>query len=297
MELSLEQIHALIAVADNGTITAAAKSLNKTHTAVLYQIRQLESQLGLSLLEREGYRSRLTPKGELFLAEARNFYEAEERLRDKAQQIKMGNLGRWHLVYDAIFPVEVLLEIASTMASKGAISFQLLSDSLRGVEKTFWKEEADCMISLIPPTSKDLVHFEIGSLKSVLVVHKSHPLLTKGSAILREGERWLSEKLIVVRALDPHWPLSADRNTWDNKIVVNDFYAKKIALMKGLGLGWMPQHLIANELKSKILLPVTSFSNFQRQFPVYYSVRARFAEELLFAQSKSMLESGMLSLS
>ena len=181
MEISLDQIRALIAIAEAGGVTAAARKLHKTHTAILYQIKQLEAHVGFMLLERDRYRSRLTAKGEIFLLEARRLLQAEERLVQKAQQIQSGGLGRWNLVYDAIFPVSVLLEVATELQKKSPLSVHFLSDSLRGVEKTFWREESDFMISLVAPISKDLVSCDLGTVRSVLVIKKKHHYLRSKS--------------------------------------------------------------------------------------------------------------------
>jgi DNA-binding transcriptional LysR family regulator len=47
MHVTLDQARALDAFARTGTFQAAAKELHKVHTAVLYALKQLESQTGL----------------------------------------------------------------------------------------------------------------------------------------------------------------------------------------------------------------------------------------------------------
>ncbi|MEY4616093.1 MAG: hypothetical protein RJB66_1053 [Pseudomonadota bacterium] len=293
MEISLDQVRAIIAVADMGSITAAARKLHKTHTAILYQIKQLESHLGFMVLEREGYRSRLTAKGEIFLVEARRFVEAEERLLQKSRQIKSGGLGRWNLVYDAFFPSNVLLEIASDLQKKTPLSIHFLSDSLRQVEKTFWREESDFMLSLALPESRDLVSQPLGSLRSYLVIKKKHPILRNKSLEADQVKQWLFDNLIVVRGIDAHWPLSSDVQLAGGNYVVNDFYSKKEAILKGLGLGWMPEHLVFEELKNKEMVFFREAGDHEKQFPVFYSARSSLANDPLFAITKSMIVDSM----
>jgi LysR family transcriptional regulator for metE and metH len=68
----IERIHLKImqALADNGTLTAAANALFLTQPALSHQIRYLEKKLGVSLWEREGRQLRLTQAGELLLQAA-----------------------------------------------------------------------------------------------------------------------------------------------------------------------------------------------------------------------------------
>lgn len=61
---SLNAMHAFTAVARAGSVAAAAQTLCVTPSAVSRQIRLLERDLGLSLLERDGRGVRLTAAGE-----------------------------------------------------------------------------------------------------------------------------------------------------------------------------------------------------------------------------------------
>jgi DNA-binding transcriptional LysR family regulator len=290
MDLSLEQIRSLVAVADTGSILAASKKLNKTHTAILYQLKQLEVQVGFLLLDRQKYKSRLTPKGEVFLLEARRFLQAEDRLCDTAMQIQVGGLGRWHLVYDAIFPVTELLGIAKSIQGDTRLSIKLLEDSLRAVEQAFWREESDFMISLYLPESKDLVSFELGKLRSFFVVSKHHPILKLKNQALDFVNALSQETLILVRGIDPQLISQTDGIEWSKTFIVNDFYTKKEALLRGLGVGWMPEHLVRDELNKKHLVKLNDPLVGKKDFKVYYSTRLALREDPLFERTRKLLE-------
>src|SRR5688572_10306098 len=68
MNITIDQARALDALDRHGTLVRAAAALHKGHPAVLYALRQLELQAGLDLLDRRGYRLRLTPAGRRVLA-------------------------------------------------------------------------------------------------------------------------------------------------------------------------------------------------------------------------------------
>jgi DNA-binding transcriptional LysR family regulator len=57
-------LRAFTAVVDTGSVTAAARQLNRTQSAISLQIKRLEEMLGAELFEREHRKLTLTPAGE-----------------------------------------------------------------------------------------------------------------------------------------------------------------------------------------------------------------------------------------
>ena len=70
MNVQLVHLHTLQSVARHGSFSRAARELRLTQPAVSMQVRQLERELGLPLLERVGKRTYTTKAGELLLAHA-----------------------------------------------------------------------------------------------------------------------------------------------------------------------------------------------------------------------------------
>lgn len=64
-----------------GTVTAAARALHLSPSAVSQQLRQLSQQVGAELLQQEGRRLRLTPAGEVLLRHADVLRAQWERAR------------------------------------------------------------------------------------------------------------------------------------------------------------------------------------------------------------------------
>jgi LysR family transcriptional regulator, low CO2-responsive transcriptional regulator len=69
--MEIRQLRSLIAIAETGTFTAAAKRLHLTQAAISMQIRQLEDELGVQLFARTPKRVRLTEAGEALSTRAR----------------------------------------------------------------------------------------------------------------------------------------------------------------------------------------------------------------------------------
>src|SRR5450830_783958 len=79
MNLSFRQLRVFLEVAQQGSVTRAAEALHLTPPAVSMQIKEIESQVGLSLFDRVGRTLSLSSAGEYFVVHAKRMLAA---LRD-----------------------------------------------------------------------------------------------------------------------------------------------------------------------------------------------------------------------
>lgn len=91
--MELRHLRYFVAVADHGGITHAAERLNIAQPAVSRQIRDLEAELGVELLIREGRRVILSDAGRAFAERARSLLAASHDAVDEAQRIDRGQAG------------------------------------------------------------------------------------------------------------------------------------------------------------------------------------------------------------
>jgi len=73
---SLRALECLVAVADSGSVTLAARVLHSSQPAVSHQLAALEREVGTRLLRREPRGVKLTPAGRAAVADARRAIEA-----------------------------------------------------------------------------------------------------------------------------------------------------------------------------------------------------------------------------
>lgn len=253
--ITLEQARAFDALARHGTFARAAGALNKRHTAVLYAVKTLEEHSGVVLLDRRGYRTRLTPAGERVLEHARKLLVAARELEDVCEEIKTGWEPALRLVFDGIFPVEPILGVAFALAQAGASTrVDLSSEFLAGVERTFIDSDADVMISVLPPQAADLRVVRLGPIRARLVAHRDHPLARTSGELT--AEELAAHVLLSVRGSDPRLQLPTVGIEPTITVRLNDFHAKKSSLLAGMGYGWMPEHLVQAELKKRTLVPL-----------------------------------------
>lgn len=255
MNVTLEQARTLDAFARAGTLQAAAKTLHKAHSAVLYALKQLETQTGLSLFDRSGYRTRLTPAGEEVLRHCRSLLSAEQSLYTACQELQSGWEPVLRVVFDAVVPLSPVLEVVRALKEeKAPTRVQLSVDSLGGVEERFERENAQVMISVLPARIEGLTLVTLPRLKARLVAHKAHPLAKLKRAVTRDD--LAAHVLLTVRGSDPRLQLSTAQLDAQSMVHLSDFHAKKAAIVAGIGFGWLPDWLIEKELAKGELRPL-----------------------------------------
>ena len=74
-----DTVQAFVLVADLGSFTRAAETLDTSQAAISLKLKRLEDRLGCRLLERTPRHVRLSPRGEVFLPAARDLLAAQER--------------------------------------------------------------------------------------------------------------------------------------------------------------------------------------------------------------------------
>jgi DNA-binding transcriptional LysR family regulator len=82
-DLDLSLLRAFLAVVEAGSVTAAARNLNRTQAAVSMQIRRLEDLLAKPLFEREHKRLSLAPAGEQLLGEAQRLVALNDEIMER----------------------------------------------------------------------------------------------------------------------------------------------------------------------------------------------------------------------
>src|SRR5882724_10091733 len=103
--LSLHQLVCFEAVVTEGSFQAAAEKLLRSQPTVSSSVKNLETQLRLSLVDRSGYRVALTDAGRSFYERTRVFLHELQRLRDHATQLAMGEESQLRVVIGDLCPL------------------------------------------------------------------------------------------------------------------------------------------------------------------------------------------------
>lgn len=252
MKLELESLLALDTVVQTGSFARAAQQLHKVTSAVSYQVKKLEEQLGIPLVDRTAYRVKLTPQGEAVLAEGRRLLRQAHQVEALAQQLASGWEARLLVVVDGILPLADTLKALKKLADEGVPTrIQLKIEFLHGVQYRFERDAADLMlVKDYEPAA--LLHAQaLDEVESVLCVGHEHPL-----AALERPARLDDLQTHVELSVQDSSGRGDDRHMFGGERVffLSGFMAKKQALLMGMGFGWMPLYLIEQELANGTLI-------------------------------------------
>jgi LysR family transcriptional regulator, salicylic acid-responsive activator of bsdBCD len=91
--MDFKQLRYFIAIAEEKNITAAANRLHMSQPPLSMQLKQLEEELGVRLVERNGKKMELTDKGTLLYQHALDLVNSMEEVKNELQETEEGKKG------------------------------------------------------------------------------------------------------------------------------------------------------------------------------------------------------------
>jgi len=190
--VELRQLQTLVAIADHGSFSAAAKALVTVQSNVSAHLARLEKQLGAQLVERAT--GNLTDEGELVVARARRILHELEDIdgdihslgQSPTGECRLGSIGttaRW-LIPPMLLGLERTHPGVRVTLLEGATS-SLLPRVIAG--------EIDAAIVHLPVAGAGLQVTQMFSEELLLIAPPGHPLAGRESVSLAE----LSEHPII----------------------------------------------------------------------------------------------------
>ncbi|MFV8904406.1 LysR family transcriptional regulator [Serratia fonticola] len=114
--LNLARLAMFAAVVDTGSFTAAAEALGQTKAVVSFNIKQLESELGVSLLVRSTRRLSLTDAGERFYPRCQRLLQDAEYLLDDVRRDHHGLSGILRITSTPEYGAQVVVPALAAFA-------------------------------------------------------------------------------------------------------------------------------------------------------------------------------------
>ncbi|MFX1761210.1 LysR family transcriptional regulator [Paraburkholderia sp. A3BS-1L] len=254
---SLEQLRALIAVAETGSFSAAARQLDRAQSVVSYTIANLEALLGVALFVRGKRKPELTAAGRAILADARRLDLLMGQLNAKAAGLQRGLEGEVSVAVDVMFPSPRLVEALQAFAlAFPTVALNLTMEALGGVLKLVL--DGDCAIGISGPNQNWPHVIEaraIGSVELVLVAAPIHPLAQATQPVRISDAREHTQLVLTDRS---RLTLGQTFGVYSNRAwKLGDLGAKHRLLLAGLGWGSMPRHLVEADLEAGRLVRIT----------------------------------------
>jgi DNA-binding transcriptional LysR family regulator len=130
--LNLDQLQTLIAVADLGTLAAAAQALHLSPPAVSLHIRELETRLGATLVVRGRRQAQLTPAGKALVQGGRQLLAGAEQVAEQVRRRADGREGVVRLGTSAGVSTHLLPKVLTLLAQNSPgvdIKLEVLSSA------------------------------------------------------------------------------------------------------------------------------------------------------------------------
>jgi len=257
---SLRRLHVLEAVARHRSVSRAAAELHLTQPAVSMQLRQLEAECGVALLEQMGRRLDLTPAGREVLECARAVIA---RLRDTGEALEAlkGGAGELSIAAVSTAKYHVPKLLAEFRRQHPRVRVRLSISNREAVVRELTENTVDLAVMGTPPRGLDTVAQPFAEHPLAFIAAPDHPLagrkrlplarLAGETFLIREpgsGTRGAMERFFAAHRFRPHDTIEMSSNE-----------TLKQAVMAGLGVSFLSLHTAGLELAARRLavLPVS----------------------------------------
>jgi DNA-binding transcriptional LysR family regulator len=249
MHTTLRQLQLFAALAEHGSVTAAAKACHVTQPTVSMQLRDLAEAVGLPLYERFDSRLHLTQAGEDLLRTARAMSDEWAAFVQRVDAMKGLERGRLRvaLVSTAKYFVPRILGRFCARHPDIDIALEVLNRD--GVIARLRENRDDLYIMSIPPTDIALERHPFLPNPLVIVAAKSHPLAGRKRLPLA---RLASERFILREpgsgtrlACDAHFARAGF--VPDVRLEIGSNEAIKEAVAAGMGIAVVSSHALGRK--------------------------------------------------
>jgi LysR family transcriptional regulator, regulator of abg operon len=258
--MKVQHIQVLVAIADHGSLRAAAAALGKSQPALTQALQQAEEELGVAIFNRTSRGVEVTPMGERILTRARTIASEIGRLDEEVAQLRGEQVGAVHVCVSPLAAVRIMPR-ALTFFRKSwpTVDVRLTSGLFPGALKPLREGRTDLLIGPAPPAgmAHDIAVEHLIDTPIQVVTAADSPLLRATSlAELREAQ-W-----IMIGA--PGGPGDIFRQPFiDHGLIpphattTSESYFGALAMVESLGaVCTFPQLLLQDVLRSWRIAPI-----------------------------------------
>tara|TARA_R110001592_G_scaffold59200_1_gene179614 strand:+ start:64152 stop:65048 length:897 start_codon:yes stop_codon:yes gene_type:complete len=258
--INIEILEILDTIDRRGSFAKAAEELNKATSALSYAIQKLEEQLSITVFQREGRRSVLTPAGELILQDGRTILNATKLLAEKAKEVATGWEPKLRIALESTVNHEVFFDILHRFLSEHeSMEIDISESVLNGGWEALENNKVDLLVGAPGPVPQQKGFRAVGieASEMIPVISKMHP-----QAQLFNKPKELGALLPNLRRVVTHDTATVNiaRNVGLSRgkriLYVQTMDQKIQAQLVGLGIGHLPRHRIQKYLDEGIFLPL-----------------------------------------
>lgn len=196
--MELRTLGYFVAVADSGSVSAAADVVHVTQPAISRQLRQLERDLGVDLFVRSAGRLRLSAAGRAFLPHAEDVLRRAQGAQDAARSYAAGRLERLTIAAPTTTLTDVIAPFLATLEADDPMPTVLESDPSGAYDSL--RRGADLALATVAPAAA-LARAAVAVLPVWAYVRADHPW--RGRATVPIGELAAETVLALSRTYKP----------------------------------------------------------------------------------------------
>lgn len=198
--MKLSQLRDVIAVAERGSLRAAARHLGLAQPAITRSIQEIERELGVALFERQAKGMVLTPMGELFVRRANAVQGELRRARDEIDQMRGQTTGRISVGLSTVSHIALLPRALDMFRARYPEVFLDLAEGLLPTMEAALKDgNLDFYVGPLPETQlpKDFAVEKLFDNERVILARKNHPLAHANSLRELADADWITTSITV----------------------------------------------------------------------------------------------------
>ena len=196
--MKLHQLRDFLAVAERGSINAAARHLGISQPSLSRSVRDLEKELGVPLLERSGRGALLTPMGTLFARRANASVSELRKAREEIAQTQGGVQGTVAACVSSLCHVTLLPHALNSFAARyPLISLHVIEGGYPAVESRLKSGAIDVYAGPAPAggPAPELQLEKLFDNTRVVLARKGHPLAKARSLAELVDSEWITTSI------------------------------------------------------------------------------------------------------
>ena len=177
--LSTDNLHMLGAIASNGSLAAASRSLGVVPSALSYRLRQMEDSLDVLLVDRSAKRAQLTPAGIELLRASEHLLDELDAVAQRVKRVATGWEAQLIIVADDIIDTQTVFDICQRFYELGApTQLKLRIETMTGTAESLSTGRSDLALGIVSEAAHyaGLNSAPLGQIAFVFAVAPHHPL-------------------------------------------------------------------------------------------------------------------------
>ncbi|EEG09321.1 LysR family transcriptional regulator [Pseudogulbenkiania ferrooxidans] len=180
--LEIRHLKTLLALAETGSVSQAARRVFLTQSALSHQLKQLEEHYGLALFERKSQPLRFTLAGERLLTLARELVGKVAAAERDLMRLRQGEAGELRVAVECHTCFDWLMPAMDTFRQHWpAVELDIVSGFHADPVGLLLTQRADLAIVSEAEAQPGIVHQPLFSYEMVVIMARDHPLAERRS--------------------------------------------------------------------------------------------------------------------